>query len=109
MKYCIRWVFFVFLQCTSRRVLFGGDSVSMLILMFLLSVMGVLIVCARGWTVANSSFDVLSVLIKLGGSKRFPPRDKPQLVCSVFGLNVLGFFVLFSHKYMIELQLSVMY
>lgn len=55
MKYCIRWGFvFVFLQCTSRRVLFGGDFVSMLILMFLLSVMGVLIVCARGWTVANS-------------------------------------------------------
>lgn len=50
-----------------------------------------------------------SVLIKLGGSKLFLPRDKPQLVCSVFGLNVLGFFVLFSHKYMIELQLSVMY
>lgn len=55
MKYCIRWFIFIlffFLQCTSRRVLFGGDFVSMLILMFLLSVMGVLIVC--GWTVANS-------------------------------------------------------
>lgn len=66
--------------------------------------------CVRTWmdSCQLSPFAIL-VLIKLGGLKLFLPQDKPQLVCSVFGLNVLGFFVLFSHKYMIELQLSVMY
>lgn len=50
MKYCIRCCLLgfclFFLQCTSRRVLYGGDFVFMLILMFLLSMMGVSFVCA---------------------------------------------------------------
>lgn len=50
------WFFvFVFLQCTSRRVLYGGDFVSTLILMFLLSMMGVSFVCAF-WLVWSFDF-----------------------------------------------------
>lgn len=79
MKYCIRCCY-IFLMHFQESVLCGGDFVSTVILMFLLSMTGVLFVCAHGWRVEWSGHLTFSCPDKIRMIETFLSPDKPQRV-----------------------------